>query len=38
MGTSIGSFKKRVFVVGDLNIAPASIDRCDAPPGFEKQM
>ncbi|OQU89831.1 hypothetical protein SORBI_3002G278000 [Sorghum bicolor] len=29
---------KRVFVVGDLNIAPASIDRCDAPPGFEKQM
>uniref|UniRef100_A0A0D9XG28 DNA-(apurinic or apyrimidinic site) endonuclease 2 n=1 Tax=Leersia perrieri TaxID=77586 RepID=A0A0D9XG28_9ORYZ len=29
---------KRVFVVGDLNIAPASVDRCDAPPGFEKQM
>ncbi|XP_062194373.1 DNA-(apurinic or apyrimidinic site) endonuclease 2-like [Phragmites australis] len=29
---------KRVFVVGDLNIAPASIDKCDAPPGFEKQM
>eukprot|EP00267_Zea_mays_P025583 XP_008652999.1 DNA-(apurinic or apyrimidinic site) lyase 2 isoform X2 [Zea mays] len=29
---------KRVFVVGDLNIAPASIDRCDAAPGFEKQM
>ncbi|KAF8701008.1 hypothetical protein HU200_033900 [Digitaria exilis] len=29
---------KRVFVVGDLNIAPSSIDRCDAPPGFEKQM
>ncbi|RCV12686.1 hypothetical protein SETIT_2G288800v2 [Setaria italica] len=29
---------KRVFVVGDLNIAPASIDRCDALPGFEKQM
>lgn len=29
---------KRVFVVGDLNIAPAAIDRCDAPPGFEKQM
>ncbi|KAK3129594.1 hypothetical protein QOZ80_6BG0482120 [Eleusine coracana subsp. coracana] len=32
------SLGKRVFVVGDLNIAPASIDRCDAPPGFEKQM
>ncbi|KAL6846698.1 hypothetical protein ACP4OV_024146 [Aristida adscensionis] len=29
---------KRVLVVGDLNIAPASMDRCDAPPGFEKQM
>ncbi|KAG8050425.1 hypothetical protein GUJ93_ZPchr0009g1040 [Zizania palustris] len=29
---------KRIFVVGDLNIAPSSIDRCDAPPGFEKQM
>ncbi|OEL34424.1 DNA-(apurinic or apyrimidinic site) lyase 2 [Dichanthelium oligosanthes] len=29
---------KRVIVVGDLNIAPASIDRCDAPPGFEKQI
>ncbi|KAM0873587.1 hypothetical protein ACQ4PT_037975 [Festuca glaucescens] len=29
---------KRVFIVGDLNIAPGSIDRCDAPPGFEKQM
>lgn len=29
---------KRVFVVGDMNIAPGSIDRCDAPPGFEKQM
>uniref|UniRef100_A0A8R7UHW8 Endonuclease/exonuclease/phosphatase domain-containing protein n=1 Tax=Triticum urartu TaxID=4572 RepID=A0A8R7UHW8_TRIUA len=29
---------KRVFVVGDLNIAPSSIDRCDASPGFEKQM
>uniref|UniRef100_A0ACD5Y2S4 Uncharacterized protein n=1 Tax=Avena sativa TaxID=4498 RepID=A0ACD5Y2S4_AVESA len=29
---------KRVFVVGDLNIAPGSVDRCDAPPGFEKQM
>uniref|UniRef100_A0A0E0B5T3 DNA-(apurinic or apyrimidinic site) endonuclease 2 n=1 Tax=Oryza glumipatula TaxID=40148 RepID=A0A0E0B5T3_9ORYZ len=28
---------KRVFVVGDLNIAPSSIDRCDAQPGFEKQ-
>ncbi|TVU10186.1 hypothetical protein EJB05_43697, partial [Eragrostis curvula] len=32
------SLGKRVFVVGDLNIAPASIDRCDAPSGFEKQM
>lgn len=29
---------KRVFVVGDLNIAPSSIDRCDASPGFEKQI
>lgn len=27
---------KRVIVVGDLNIAPAAIDRCDAQPGFEK--
>ncbi|XP_073012565.1 DNA-(apurinic or apyrimidinic site) endonuclease 2 isoform X3 [Typha latifolia] len=27
---------KRVFVVGDLNIAPAAIDRCDAEPCFEK--
>ncbi|TVU10176.1 hypothetical protein EJB05_43687, partial [Eragrostis curvula] len=32
------SLGKRVFVVGDFNIAPASIDRCDAPSGFEKQM
>ncbi|XP_020113175.1 DNA-(apurinic or apyrimidinic site) lyase 2 [Ananas comosus] len=29
---------KRVFVVGDLNIAPAAIDRCDAEPGFENNM
>nr|XP_009382722.1 PREDICTED: DNA-(apurinic or apyrimidinic site) lyase 2 isoform X1 [Musa acuminata subsp. malaccensis]XP_018675749.1 PREDICTED: DNA-(apurinic or apyrimidinic site) lyase 2 isoform X1 [Musa acuminata subsp. malaccensis]XP_018675750.1 PREDICTED: DNA-(apurinic or apyrimidinic site) lyase 2 isoform X1 [Musa acuminata subsp. malaccensis] len=29
---------KRVFVVGDLNIAPAAIDRCDASPDFEKNM
>ncbi|EHA8588663.1 putative DNA-(apurinic or apyrimidinic site) lyase 2 [Cocos nucifera] len=29
---------KRVFVVGDLNIAPAAIDKCDAEPGFEKNM
>ncbi|OVA19651.1 Exodeoxyribonuclease III xth [Macleaya cordata] len=27
---------KRVFVVGDLNIAPAAIDRCDADPKFEE--
>lgn len=27
---------RRVFVVGDLNIAPAAIDRCDAGPDFEK--
>ncbi|KAL2532408.1 DNA-(apurinic or apyrimidinic site) lyase 2 [Abeliophyllum distichum] len=27
---------RRVFVVGDLNIAPAAIDRCDAGPEFEK--
>ncbi|KAL3723730.1 hypothetical protein ACJRO7_035837 [Eucalyptus globulus] len=27
---------KRVFVVGDLNIAPAAIDRCEAGPDFEK--
>lgn len=27
---------RRVFVVGDLNIAPAAIDRCDAGPNFEK--
>ncbi|KAM0942373.1 putative DNA-(apurinic or apyrimidinic site) lyase [Dioscorea sansibarensis] len=26
---------KRIIVVGDLNIAPAAIDRCDAEPGFE---
>ncbi|GMH06548.1 hypothetical protein Nepgr_008388 [Nepenthes gracilis] len=26
---------RRVFVVGDLNIAPAAIDRCDAGPDFE---
>ncbi|KAG0494138.1 hypothetical protein HPP92_005132 [Vanilla planifolia] len=29
---------KRVIVVGDLNIAPASVDRCDAEPGFENNM
>ncbi|KAK4490495.1 hypothetical protein RD792_001175 [Penstemon davidsonii] len=27
---------RRVVVVGDLNIAPAAIDRCDAGPDFEK--
>ncbi|XP_073026528.1 DNA-(apurinic or apyrimidinic site) endonuclease 2 isoform X2 [Primulina eburnea] len=27
---------RRVFVVGDLNIAPAAIDRCDAGPNFDK--
>ncbi|KAF5753040.1 DNA-(apurinic or apyrimidinic site) lyase 2 isoform X1 [Tripterygium wilfordii] len=27
---------RRVFVVGDLNIAPAAIDRCDAESDFEK--
>ncbi|XP_022841646.1 DNA-(apurinic or apyrimidinic site) lyase 2 isoform X2 [Olea europaea var. sylvestris] len=27
---------RRVFVVGDLNIAPGAIDRCDAGPEFEK--
>ncbi|KAJ4714211.1 DNA-(apurinic or apyrimidinic site) lyase [Melia azedarach] len=27
---------RRIFVVGDLNIAPAAIDRCDAGPDFEK--
>ncbi|XP_022133214.1 DNA-(apurinic or apyrimidinic site) lyase 2 isoform X2 [Momordica charantia] len=26
---------KRIFVVGDLNIAPTSMDRCDAGPDFE---
>ncbi|EXC35351.1 DNA-(apurinic or apyrimidinic site) lyase 2 [Morus notabilis] len=26
---------RRVFVVGDLNIAPTSLDRCDAGPDFE---
>lgn len=29
---------KRVVVAGDLNIAPAAIDKCDADPGFEKNM
>ncbi|KAK8938905.1 hypothetical protein KSP39_PZI011306 [Platanthera zijinensis] len=29
---------KRVVVVGDLNIAPAAIDRCDAEPEFDKNM
>ncbi|KAM7529619.1 hypothetical protein LguiB_033029 [Lonicera macranthoides] len=27
---------RRVFIVGDLNIAPAAIDRCDAGKDFEK--
>ncbi|MCL7049452.1 hypothetical protein MKW94_016253 [Papaver nudicaule] len=27
---------KRVFIVGDLNIAPYAIDRCDADPKFEE--
>ncbi|KAJ6288789.1 hypothetical protein OIU76_024718 [Salix suchowensis] len=27
---------RRVFVVGDLNIAPTAMDRCDADPDFEK--
>ncbi|CAK7334269.1 unnamed protein product [Dovyalis caffra] len=27
---------RRVFVVGDLNIAPTVMDRCDADPDFEK--
>ncbi|GAB2279454.1 hypothetical protein Dimus_014093 [Dionaea muscipula] len=27
---------RRIVVVGDLNIAPAAIDRCDARPDFEK--
>lgn len=35
---SLLSRGKRVIVVGDLNIAPAAIDRCDADPGFEKNM
>ncbi|KAF3440299.1 hypothetical protein FNV43_RR18583 [Rhamnella rubrinervis] len=26
---------RRIFVVGDLNIAPTSLDRCDAEPDFE---
>jgi AP endonuclease-2 len=26
---------RRIFVVGDLNIAPFAIDRCDAGPEFE---
>lgn len=29
---------KRVVVAGDLNIAPAAIDRCDAEPEFDKNM
>ncbi|KAL9245641.1 hypothetical protein vseg_019266 [Gypsophila vaccaria] len=28
--------KRRIIVVGDLNIAPFAIDRCDAGPDFEK--
>ncbi|KAK4416844.1 DNA-(apurinic or apyrimidinic site) lyase 2 [Sesamum alatum] len=27
---------RRIFVVGDLNVAPSAIDRCDAEPDFEK--
>lgn len=27
---------RRIFVVGDLNVAPSAIDRCDAGPDFEK--
>ncbi|XP_015576322.2 DNA-(apurinic or apyrimidinic site) endonuclease 2 [Ricinus communis] len=27
---------RRIFVVGDLNIAPTAMDRCDADPDFEK--
>ncbi|KAJ0966983.1 hypothetical protein J5N97_023900 [Dioscorea zingiberensis] len=30
------SLRKRIIVVGDLNIAPSAIDRCDAEPGFER--
>lgn len=30
------SQERRIFVVGDLNIAPSAIDRCDAGPDFEK--
>lgn len=26
---------RRIIVVGDLNIAPSIIDRCDAGPDFE---
>lgn len=29
---------RRIIIVGDLNIAPASIDRCDAEPDFEKNV
>lgn len=28
--------KRRIIVVGDLNIAPSAIDRCEAGPDFEK--
>ncbi|XP_021864844.2 DNA-(apurinic or apyrimidinic site) endonuclease 2 [Spinacia oleracea] len=28
--------KRRIIVVGDLNIAPSSVDRCEAGPDFEK--
>ncbi|XVE87434.1 hypothetical protein DITRI_Ditri18aG0117000 [Diplodiscus trichospermus] len=27
---------RRIFIVGDLNIAPFAVDRCDAGPDFEK--
>lgn len=29
---------RRIVIVGDLNIAPAAIDRCDAEPDFEKNV
>ncbi|XP_077231152.1 endonuclease/exonuclease/phosphatase family protein [Tasmannia lanceolata] len=35
---SLISQGRRVFVVGDLNIAPAAIDRCEAGPDFEENM
>ncbi|XP_020277034.1 DNA-(apurinic or apyrimidinic site) lyase 2 isoform X2 [Asparagus officinalis] len=35
---SLLSQGRSIIVVGDLNIAPATMDRCDAEPGFEKDM